>query len=66
MIIIIPLQNPKKKNINPFSCRISDGAVVVIDAVEGVMSQTERLLKHAAQERLAICVVINKVLHQHP
>jgi len=64
MIIIISAK--QKKNINPYSCRISDGAVVVIDAVEGVMSQTERLLKHAAQERLAICVVINKVLHQHP
>jgi len=43
------------------SIRLCDGVVVVIDAVEGVMVQTERLLKHAAQERLAICVVINKV-----
>lgn len=25
------------------------------------MVQTERVLKHAAQERLAICVVINKI-----
>jgi len=43
------------------SFRISDGVVVVVDAVEGVMVQTERVLKHAIQEGLAICVVINKV-----
>lgn len=41
--------------------RICDGVVVVVDAIEGVMVQTERVLKHAAQEGLAISVVINKV-----
>lgn len=41
--------------------RLSDGAVIFVDAVEGVMMQTERLIKHAMQERLAVTVVINKV-----
>lgn len=43
------------------SLRISDGAIIIIDAAEGVMVQTERMIKHAAQEGLAICVVINKM-----
>lgn len=41
--------------------RVCDGAVIVVDAVEGVMVQTERFIKHAIAEGLAICVVINKV-----
>ena len=41
--------------------RISDGAVLVVDAVEGVMLQTERAIKHALNEKLALTVVINKV-----
>jgi U5 small nuclear ribonucleoprotein component len=41
--------------------RLSDGIVLFVDAVEGVMMQTERLIKHAMQERLAITVVINKI-----
>jgi len=41
--------------------RIADGAVIMVDAVEGVMSNTERLLKHAIQEKLVITVVITKV-----
>lgn len=41
--------------------RISDGVVLVVDAVEGVMLQTERLIKQAIQERLPLCLVINKV-----
>ena len=42
--------------------RIADGAVIVIDAVEGVMLNTERLIKHALQARLPICLV-RKPLH---
>ncbi|EFJ13644.1 hypothetical protein SELMODRAFT_231460 [Selaginella moellendorffii] len=41
--------------------RLADGAVVVVDAVEGVMVNTERSIRHAIQERLPIVVVINKV-----
>mmetsp|Transcript_54008 Transcript_54008/g.106623 ORF Transcript_54008/g.106623 Transcript_54008/m.106623 type:complete len:978 (+) Transcript_54008:101-3034(+) len=41
--------------------RVADGAVIVVDAVEGVMMGTERLIKHALQARLPICLVINKM-----
>eukprot|EP00457_Paulinella_chromatophora_P001315 gb/GEZN01001317.1/.p1 GENE.gb/GEZN01001317.1/~~gb/GEZN01001317.1/.p1 ORF type:complete len:993 (-),score=150.91 gb/GEZN01001317.1/:162-3002(-) len=41
--------------------RLADGAVMVIDAVEGVMMQTRRGLEAAVQNHLPICVVINKV-----
>lgn len=41
--------------------RLADGAVLIVDAVEGVMVNTERAIRHAIQERLPIVVVINKV-----
>ncbi|XP_058806978.1 116 kDa U5 small nuclear ribonucleoprotein component [Phymastichus coffea] len=41
--------------------RLSDGAVLLVDAAEGVMLNTERLLKHALQEKLAFTVCINKI-----
>ncbi|KAI8793337.1 U5 small nuclear ribonucleoprotein component [Biomphalaria glabrata] len=41
--------------------RISDGAVVFIDAAEGMMLNTERLIKHAMQERLSLTICINKI-----
>lgn len=41
--------------------RLSDGVVLFIDASEGVMLNTEQLLKHAVQERLAITLCINKI-----
>ncbi|EDV27288.1 uncharacterized protein TRIADDRAFT_22861 [Trichoplax adhaerens] len=41
--------------------RLSDGVVLVIDASEGVMANTERLLKHAIQEQLAVTICINKI-----
>ncbi|KAM6399367.1 116 kDa U5 small nuclear ribonucleoprotein component-like [Rhynochetos jubatus] len=41
--------------------RISDGVVLFIDAAEGVMLNTERLIKHAVQERLAVTVCISKI-----
>ena len=40
---------------------MSDGVVVFVDAAEGVMLNTERLVKHAVQERLAVTVCINKI-----
>lgn len=41
--------------------RMCDGVVLFIDAAEGVMLNTERLLKHAVQEKMAITICINKV-----
>lgn len=41
--------------------RLSDGAVIFVDAAEGMMINTERLIKHAMQERLAVTVCINKI-----
>eukprot|EP01083_Nonionella_stella_P218945 784660_1 len=41
--------------------RISDGAVVFVDAAEGVMKQTERSIMHAVSQGLPICIVINKM-----
>ncbi|KAI9079028.1 hypothetical protein K1719_039028 [Acacia pycnantha] len=41
--------------------RLADGAVLIVDAAEGVMVNTERAIRHAIQERLPIAVVINKV-----
>lgn len=41
--------------------RMSDGIVLFVDAAEGVMLNTERLLKHAVQEKLPVTLCINKV-----
>mmetsp|Transcript_31387 Transcript_31387/g.102363 ORF Transcript_31387/g.102363 Transcript_31387/m.102363 type:complete len:994 (+) Transcript_31387:69-3050(+) len=41
--------------------RMADCALIVVDAVEGVMMGTERLIKHAIQERCALCLVISKI-----
>eukprot|EP00823_Brevimastigomonas_motovehiculus_P003090 TRINITY_DN1841_c0_g5_i1.p1 TRINITY_DN1841_c0_g5~~TRINITY_DN1841_c0_g5_i1.p1 ORF type:complete len:1015 (+),score=199.04 TRINITY_DN1841_c0_g5_i1:69-3113(+) len=41
--------------------RLSDGAIIVVDAVEGVMMQTDRAIRHAVQEKVPIVVVINKM-----
>ncbi|TYH36774.1 hypothetical protein ES332_D13G288100v1 [Gossypium tomentosum] len=41
--------------------RLADGAVLIVDAAEGVMVNTERAIRHAIQERIPIVVVINKV-----
>ena len=41
--------------------RMADGVVVFIDAAEGVMLNTERVIKQAVQEKLAITICINKV-----
>jgi 116 kDa U5 small nuclear ribonucleoprotein component len=41
--------------------RAVDGVVVIVDAIEGVMMNTNRILQHAVSERLSITLVINKV-----
>jgi U5 small nuclear ribonucleoprotein component len=41
--------------------RLADGAVIVVDAVEGVVMQTERSIKHAVDNKLPLVLLINKV-----
>ncbi|RKP37980.1 116 kda U5 small nuclear ribonucleo protein-like protein component [Dimargaris cristalligena] len=41
--------------------RLGDGIVLVVDAVEGVMVNTERIIQFALQEQLPLTLVINKV-----
>jgi len=43
------------------SMRMADGVCVFIDAAEGVMLNTERVIKQAVQEKLAITICINKI-----
>ncbi|KAJ9094903.1 hypothetical protein QFC19_007759 [Naganishia cerealis] len=41
--------------------RLADGIVLVVDVVEGVMSNTEAIVKHALQEGLPLVLVVNKM-----
>ncbi|KAG6613343.1 U5 small nuclear ribonucleoprotein component [Phytophthora cinnamomi] len=41
--------------------QVADGAVLVVDAIEGVMMNTERLVKAALRANVAIVLVVNKV-----
>ncbi|KAI8137914.1 P-loop containing nucleoside triphosphate hydrolase protein [Fennellomyces sp. T-0311] len=41
--------------------RLADGAVIVVDVVEGVMVNTEQVIKHCIREKIAMTLVVNKV-----
>jgi translation elongation factor EF-G len=43
------------------SLRACDGMLLVVDVVEGVMLNTERMIRYAVHEDIAITVILNKV-----
>ncbi|KAJ3247118.1 hypothetical protein HDU78_005183 [Chytriomyces hyalinus] len=43
------------------AARICDGAVVVVDVVEGVMVGTEKIIRHLVSEGVPITLVVNKI-----
>ncbi|KAE8200390.1 hypothetical protein A4X06_0g1549 [Tilletia controversa] len=43
------------------SVRLSDGVLLVVDVVEGVMASTEHIIRHVIRQGLPIVLVVNKV-----
>lgn len=43
------------------AARLADGALVVVDVVEGVEAQTRTVLRQAWRDRVKTCLVLNKV-----
>ncbi|EIN14356.1 u5 small nuclear ribonucleo protein component [Punctularia strigosozonata HHB-11173 SS5] len=43
------------------SMRVADGVLLVVDVVEGLMVNTEAIIRHALQERIKITLVVNKI-----
>ena len=43
------------------AARLRDGAFVLVDAVEGVCIQTHAVLRQAWEEKLDMCLVVNKI-----
>ena len=58
------MDTPGHTNFSDEVCaamRLSDGALLVVDAVEGVMVGTERAVRAAAAEGLSLCLVVTKL-----
>jgi len=43
------------------SMRLVDGVVLVVDVVEGMMVNTEAIIRHALQENIKMTLVVNKI-----
>ncbi|KAG0140391.1 hypothetical protein CROQUDRAFT_136726 [Cronartium quercuum f. sp. fusiforme G11] len=43
------------------SLRLVDGALLVVDAVEGVLVTSEKIIRHLVQENIPIVLIVNKV-----
>ncbi|BEI94638.1 uncharacterized protein CcaverHIS019_0702100 [Cutaneotrichosporon cavernicola] len=43
------------------AARLTDGVVLVVDVIEGVMAGTETVIRHAMQEGLPLVLVVNKM-----
>ena len=43
------------------ACRITDGVIIVVDSIEGVVVQTEKIIQEALKNGLSIVLVINKI-----
>ncbi|TFK70453.1 Calreticulin-domain-containing protein [Pluteus cervinus] len=41
--------------------RLSDGILLVVDVIEGLMVNTEAIIRHALQEKIKITLVVNKI-----
>ncbi|OAD70101.1 hypothetical protein PHYBLDRAFT_126476 [Phycomyces blakesleeanus NRRL 1555(-)] len=41
--------------------RLCDGVAIVVDVIEGVMVNTEQIIKHCIREKLGMTLIINKV-----
>jgi ribosome assembly protein 1 len=41
--------------------RVCDGAIILIDVVEGICSQTESVLRQAWNEKIKCVLVLNKI-----
>ncbi|KDO32575.1 hypothetical protein SPRG_03049 [Saprolegnia parasitica CBS 223.65] len=73
--LVLPSSNGKSFIMNIIDCpghvnfsdettaamQVADGAVLVVDAIEGVMMNTERIVKAALLSKLPILLVVNKV-----